>query len=668
MQRYPVYAPILNGLGYDTTPLDGKKPFLTGWQNRPAAALEFDKYNGKNIGVLCGGVSNLVAVDVDIYDARIAQQFEEVITEDLGFAPQRIGQAPKALFVFRCTTPVSKMRTAVFHIKGKDCAVEILAEGQQFVASGIHPDTKRKYKWIDDTLADIPVDKLTAVTPDQLREFIAQSNTMLAKHGKPKGRKGNGTPQQLDWFATQELAGELKEIDLALQAIPNDDWHYEDWVKMAMSLKGAVAENGYDLWHRFSKRSEKYNERETDRVWKSIKDVKRVGAGTIYWMAKDYGFDVGEFRRKEQKPVEPPQAVIEVDEGTGLPKGMYKASEVSGPIPERQWLLNQWFPKRAVSLLFGQGGVGKTLIMQQLANSVADGEPFMGIETSKMPVLCVLCEDDKQEIDRRQIDINRSRGIDDAFGSAPDNVYLWPRVGEDNIVVTFPNAGEDQPTSFYADLIKAVETVKGDAEEICVILDNATDFFGGSENVRREVNTFIKSYCGSLCLRFNATVILLAHPSLSGLASGTGMSGSTAWENSVRSRSYLSRDVDMDDIRTLSRKKSNYSDINDDSDIKLVWEAGVLTLPHSEDAIARIESRNVKRVILDAVDQAQKEGSPFKARSGRKVRNALPRIVDTWKKGVVMKAFYDLESDGFITHETRKGYRVVNRPKWDVSY
>jgi RecA-family ATPase len=306
--------------------------------------------------------------------------------------------------------------------------------------------------------------------------------------------------------------------------------------------------------------------------------------------------------------------------------------------------------------------------MQQLANSVADGEPFMGIETSKMPVLCVLCEDDKQEIDRRQIDINRSRGIDDGFGAAPDNVYLWPRVGEDNIVVTFPNAGEDQPTNFYADLIKAVDTVKGDAEEICIILDNATDFFGGSENVRREVNTFIKSYCGSLCLRFNATVILLAHPSLSGLASGTGMSGSTAWENSVRSRSYLSRDVDMDDIRTLSRKKSNYSDINDDSDIKLVWEAGVLTLPQSEDAIARIEGRNVKRVILDAVDQAQKEGSPFKARSGRKVRNALPRIVDAWKKGVVMKAFHDLESDGFIVHETRKGYRVVNRPKWDVSY
>mgnify|MGYP003133363536 FL=1 len=664
MQRYAVHAPILVGLGYDTTPLVGKKPILEGWQKRPDAALDFHKYNGNNIGVLTGGKSHVVAVDVDVYDHRIAQQFEEVITEELGFAPQRIGMAPKALFVFRCTEAVPKMRTAVFHIKGKDSAIEILAEGQQFVASGIHPDTKKKYKWVDDTLADIPVDKLTAVTPDQLREFVAMSNTMLSKHGKPRGRAANGSPQQMDWFATQELTGEVKEIDVALAHIPNDDWHYEDWVRMAMSLKGAVADEGYELWHRFSQRSEKYDRDETDRVWKSIKDVRRVGAGSIFYMARDYGFDVGEFRRKEQKPTEPPKAVIEVDEDTGLPQGMYRASEVSGPVPERQWLLNQWFPKRAVSLLFGQGGVGKTLIVQQLANAVADGEAFMGIGTSKMPVLCVLCEDDKQEIDRRQIDINGSRGIDDAFGSAPDNVYLWPRVGEDNIVVTFPNAGEDQPTSFYADLVKAVEAAKGDADEICVILDNATDFFGGGENVRREVNSFIKTYCGSLCTKHNATVILLAHPSLSGLASGSGMSGSTAWENSVRSRAYLSRDADMDEVRTLSRKKSNYSAVDNETDIKLIWEAGVLTLPTSDDAIARIEGRNVKRAVLDAVDEAQNTGSPFKSRTGRTVRNALPKVVNKWKRGVVMKAFYDLESDGCIVHEARKGYRVNNRPNW----
>jgi hypothetical protein len=42
-----------------------------------------------------------------------------------------------------------------------------------------------------------------------------------------------------------------------------------------------------------------------------------------------------------------------------------------------------------------------------------------------------------------------------------------------------------------------------------------------------------------LALETSSTALLLAHPSLSGMASGSGTSGSTAWSNSVRSRLYL---------------------------------------------------------------------------------------------------------------------------------
>ena len=661
--RYPKYAPMLVGAGFDTTPLDGKKPILQGWQGRPDTALDFENFNGANIGVLCGGRSNVVAVDVDIYDEAIAEQICNLIEDDLGFAPQRIGQAPKTLFVFRCTEPMRKIKTAIFDINGTDNAVELLAEGQQFVASGIHPDTKKKYRWSDDSLMDVTVEQLTEVTPQQLHDFIAVANTTLSQYGEKKGRESNGAAQ-LDWFATNELQGEVREVDVALAHIDNDDWHYDDWVRMAMSIKGAVGDEGYELWHRWSKRSDKYDDQETDRVWYSIKDVKRVGAGSIFYMAKENGFDIGEFRREEKKDP------VVVDQKTGLPAGMYRASEVTGPVPEREWLLDQWFPKKAVGLLFGQGGVGKTLLVQQLANCIADGEPFMGIQTRKMPVLCVLCEDDKDEIDRRQISINEWRGIEDGFGSAPDDLYLWPRVGEDNIVVTFPNAGEDQATQFYEDLTKAVETARGEADEICVILDNATDFFGGNENARREVNTFIKSYCGNLCTTYNATVILLAHPSLSGLASGSGMSGSTAWENSVRSRSYLSREQYNDDVRVLSRKKSNYSETGDESNVMLIWESGVLQVPTSQSAVDRIEQRALKLNIAEAVDRAWKDKTPFRSKnsSGRKVTTALPREIKGHRKGVVLRAFMELCDDGFITHVERKGYEVVEMPKWGSTH
>lgn len=59
-------------------------------------------------------------------------------------------------------------------------------------------------------------------------------------------------------------------------------------------------------------------------------------------------------------------------------------------------------------------------------------------------------------------------------------------------------------------------------------------------------------------------MILLSHPSLSGMADGSGRSGSTGWGNSVRSRLYFSRiladGVEIDeDLRSLTSNKPNYA-------------------------------------------------------------------------------------------------------------
>src|SRR5262249_18037387 len=63
--------------------------------------------------------------------------------------------------------------------------------------------------------------------------------------------------------------------------------------------------------------------------------------------------------------------------------------------------------------------------------------------------------------------------------------------------------------------------------------------------------------------------ILLSHPSLTGINSGTGLSGSTAWHNSVRARMYLtspkpeSGEQPDSDLRELTFKKNNYGPISD---------------------------------------------------------------------------------------------------------
>jgi hypothetical protein len=110
MNVYEKFAPVLNDLGYDVTPVVGKKPILPGWQQRPNTALNFADHSDKSIGVLLGGKHNLVAVDVDVLNDLCANELQNLIDEELGLAPRRIGRAPKFLMLFRCTELMRKQK------------------------------------------------------------------------------------------------------------------------------------------------------------------------------------------------------------------------------------------------------------------------------------------------------------------------------------------------------------------------------------------------------------------------------------------------------------------------------------------------------------------------------------------------------------------------------
>ena len=658
--RYQKHGAALAAQGYDTTPLKGKVPILTGWQSRPEAAKDFAKYASANIGVVLGGEHNIIAADIDVRDADAAAEIKALAIDILGAAPERIGDAPKTMLIYRAAAPATKRKTAVYDVDGKDACVEILGSGQQFVASGIHPGTKQKYRWPNDSLMDYPASELPQVTSDDVSEFLAAANTVLSNHGAIKSKSlsngGAGAARRLD-FSSHPKTAEHDRILAALAYIPNEDVHYDDWTYMAHAIKGALGDNvpAIDLFHRWSERSSKHDAAECDRLWKSIGDVKTIGAGTIFKLAADHGYPLG-----GEDNFGPDDLAIEhCPSKAVLADGSFYAHSVHAPIAPREWVIEDWVPRKTVTMLFGAGGVGKTLLAQQLGNCVAAGETFFGIKTQQMPVISVSCEDDGDELSRRQLDINQWMGVNE-FGSGPDNLLLWPRVGHDNILVTFPGQGEDQPGKFYEILCDKIAAVKGDADHVLVILDTAADLFGGNEIVRREVNTFIKTYLGGIVQKYNATVILLAHPSLAGMASKSGLSGSTAWENSVRSRSYLHSDDDDNSIRTLSRMKSNYSSIGGDSDIKLIWDEGVLCAPTTPEHFDKINNIPLKNDIILEVKYAWENENPYRDRKGRTAKTALPQQLPQWKFGGVVKAFKTLVDEGKIVHIDRKGYCVAD--------
>jgi hypothetical protein len=187
------------------------------------------------------------------------------------------------------------MKTGVYDIGGMDSAVEVLAEGQQFVASGIHPDARKKYIWPDDNLLEIEITNLTEVSGDAILKFINEANAALEKFG-PLKAKSRPNKAANSYPAFNELDAPIEEITMAIAVIPNPDIHYDDWVHMAHAIKGAVGEVGWEIFDQWSQKSGKYDANETQRVWESIGQVTKIGAGTLFHNAREYGFDIGEWR------------------------------------------------------------------------------------------------------------------------------------------------------------------------------------------------------------------------------------------------------------------------------------------------------------------------------------------------------------------------------------
>lgn len=267
------------------------------------------------------------------------------------------------------------------------------------------------------------------------------------------------------------------------------------------------------------------------------------------------------------------------------------------PIPPREWLIEGWMPHRAVTGLWGDGGVGKTLIAQQLATSAATGKPWLGLPVRRCRAIAIFCEDEPGELHRRQHDINQAYGL--SFGDLED--LRWSsRVGRDNALMEF-----DYDHGHLTELFEQIRTEARIFGAELIVLDTLADLFPSNENIRPHVRQFLVGL-QRLAMDVNGSILLCAHPSLAGMSSGSGLSGSTGWNNGVRSRLYLGREDGDDgrpsDIRVLTNKKANYAKSGDA--IRLHWREGVLSpVEQSTGMLASIEKRSAEQVFVELLSQ-----------------------------------------------------------------
>lgn len=312
----------------------------------------------------------------------------------------------------------------------------------------------------------------------------------------------------------------------------------------------------------------------------------------------------------------------------------FSAADLHGkPIPPREWLVHGLIPHKNVTLFSGDGGTGKSLLALQLAVASVTGRGWMGNAVNAGRTIYLSAEDDCDELHRRLADIVTAEGL--TLADLGD-LTIRSLAGEDALLAVETAVSLAQSTLFdELERAAAVDPVR------LIVLDTLADLYPANENERAKVRQFIGILRG-LALRRNCAVLLLGHPSLSGLMSGAGTAGSTAWNNSVRSRLYMERIEDGGyepdpDRRKLTTKKANYGRIG--GEIAMRWTDGIFVAedqPQGLDAMA--QTAKAERVFLKLLRLYQGEGRRVNHAGGP---NYTPKLFSEHpeREGIHKKAF-----------------------------
>lgn len=295
--------------GYEVIPIRAgtKYPPFDKWEQTVATPKKIrhwiEQYPAGGVGVL---TKLTPLVDIDVRDKTVSTQMVRFVQNRFGQAPERVGLAPKTGILFRADEPFAKVQSKTYVDDfGDEHKVEILGDGQQFVAYAVHPDTKKPYLWGSTSPLTTPADRLPVLTEDAAREIVSEFERIVAEKGWELKKKGGsaltlsgsaprGKIDKDDVFASDAPRVEditNDEILAKLALVPGNE-DYDTWFQIGMALYHQFegSDEGLEAWHEWSSGAPNYDSDALDEKWPTFnaegKGRKPVTARIILKMAK----------------------------------------------------------------------------------------------------------------------------------------------------------------------------------------------------------------------------------------------------------------------------------------------------------------------------------------------------------------------------------------------
>jgi RecA-family ATPase len=330
--------------------------------------------------------------------------------------------------------------------------------------------------------------------------------------------------------------------------------------------------------------------------------------------------------------------------------------------PARREILKAWLLLSVVHSLNSFGGVGKSLLGQQLGTCTVAGHPFLGLPILETgPVLYLSAEDDLEELHRRQSAIMAATGIPwAAIRGRLHFVSLAGAAPEELALGTFERR-MFRPGPALARLERTAAALGA----ILIIIDNRAQVFVGDLNDNAEVTAFMNALTG-LAKRTGAAVLLVSHRPKD---KSHEFQGAMAWENAARVRWFLERDGEDSEVRILRRSKSNYSKAGEE--LRFVWSEGAFALPSATAPGLSDREALADLAFLSCLDAARRQQRAVSASIGP---GFAPKIFTGWREAqgfdreALRRAMERLLSDGLIVARAPMPWRdAARRPVFGLA-
>jgi len=254
-----------------------------------------------------------------------------------------------------------------------------------------------------------------------------------------------------------------------------------------------------------------------------------------------------------------------------------------------------------------------------------------------------------------------------------DRIVVFDRTEVDNTMLRVGEGFSVVETSLYRDFLLTIESL----EPALTVIDGLWNVWDGPENNRAMAYKCVTKF-REIPQRTGSAALFTAHPSMSGMSSGEGTSGNTAWNGAFRSRMLLDRPDRFGPERVFKSMKQNYG--ADDGAIRMYWcDENKVFIPDNPElgTVARIRRDNERKNLIDAIWDLLKEGrrltdgakhSPNHFTKVLKKHDRFKRYSDTKIEELMRECFEQkLVRLGTIKDLQRKVRESIVPANWDDS-